>query len=240
MPIIPVPQPTFANVPIANGVPIVSSPLLSGIEEFGSADLASLLSSIQSSALNQQWGIYDDNNQPVLVSSHVEAVEIAASYGISDAPIENGGFLSFNKVKVPRAIRVEVLCDGSGGWADSQLSAISNVTSMFSNVLGGTQTSKNSFMVALENALYSLDVYHVTTPEIIYPNMNVINYRIRRASDRGATMIMAEVDLHEVRLMPSSQSAPSQSPSGNAQINSGNVQATPLSSAKSVLMGAIL
>lgn len=240
MPIIPVPQPASANVPVANGVPPTKSPILTGVKEFASADLASLLSSVQIEAIDKQWGIYNSNNQPVLVSAHVEAIDITASYGISDAPIENGGFMSYNKVKVPRTIRVEVLCDGSAGWLASQFSAISNITSMFSNALGGTQTAKTSFMSALENALSGLGIYHVTTPEIIYPNMNIIDYRIRRAADRGATMIMAEIDLQEVRLMPSTQSSPSQSPSGNAQFNSGNVQATPISSAKSVLMGAIL
>ena len=48
-----------------------------------------------------QWGIWDQNGQPLLVADSVSDIEYAHDYHISDYPQEQGAFESYNKVQMP-------------------------------------------------------------------------------------------------------------------------------------------
>lgn len=83
-----------------------------------------------------------------------------------------------------------------------------------------------------------LNLYHVTTPEQTYANMNVVEYSMRRSVERGVTLLWADIRMQEVRLTAGSSIVSTKNPSGAAKQNSGNVQAQS-SSASAVSSGDI-
>ncbi len=215
-------QPSTANVPTNNpGVPSTWSPAVSAV---ASVDLTTLLQSFVSQQADAQWGIYYAG-APVFTSGRVRAVELQQQYRKTDAPIENGAFLSFNKVRIPRQIMVEMLCDGSS----FSLGNIGSIASLISTVTGspsGARIVRSEFMALLDNVVADLNTYQVTTPELTYPNMNITGYRIRRATERGITLLYADIMMEEVRLIAAAQSTQTAQPQGQALQNSGNVQST--------------
>lgn len=119
----------------------------------------------------QQWGIFGQGGQPVLVSESVAAVEYARDYAISDYPQEQGAFESYNKVQNPFQAKVTLL---------------SNQT-------------RAQLLNALEAATYSLSLVSVVTPEVTYPSANITRYSLRRTSRSGVTLIAVDIWLEEVR-----------------------------------------
>ncbi|WP_010508415.1 phage baseplate protein [Komagataeibacter europaeus] len=225
-------QPATANVGTGVGVPKLWSTVVSDAEAVASVELDTLLQSYLVSNAATQWGLFNSSNQPVITASRVRAIDLRAQYRKSDAPQENGGFMSYNKVKMPRQIMLEVLCDGTA-MSYGNISAITDLLAVAG--IGGTSqgvTVRTQFLTALDTLVADLNSYHVTTPEATYANMNVVGYSIRRATERGLTMIHAEIMLEEVRLQRStsvSVTSPTE-PSGATQTDSGNVQSqTPTS-----------
>jgi hypothetical protein len=218
-------QPVTANVIPGAGVPKLWSTVISDAEAVASVELDTLLQSYLIQQADTQWGIFDSKGVAVVTSGRVRAVDIRAGYMISDAPLEDGAFMSYNKVKRPSEIMVEMLCDGTA-MSYGNLSAISNLLSV-TGKFGPSkeQKARTSFTKALDALVADLNLYHVTTPEQSYTNMNVVEYSLRRSVERGITLLWADVRLQEVRLTASSTTAKAKNPSGEAKQNSGNVQA---------------
>jgi hypothetical protein len=233
------PQPASANVPVGNaGVPNTASP---AVDAVASVALATVLQSAVVQQADSQWGIFL-NGQSVLTSGRVRALELQQQYKKTDAPVENGAFLSYNKVRIPRQIMVEMLCDGStfnGGSALGNLSAITSLISTVTGTPSGSQVLRSEFMTLLDNMVADLNLYDVTTPEGTYSNMNVGEYSIQRAADHGITLLYAQIILEEVRAIPASQFTSTAQPQGQAQQNSGNVQSTPPSAGQLASEGTI-
>ncbi|GAN86339.1 hypothetical protein [Komagataeibacter intermedius] len=227
-------QPVTANVGTGTGVPKLWSTVISDAEAVASVELDTFLQSYLVSNAATQWGLFNTYSQPVLTAARVRAIDIRSQYRKSDAPQENGGFMSYNKVKLPRQVMLEVLCDGSA-MSYGNVSAISSLLSV-AGITGATQgvTVRKQFLTALESLVADLNTYLVVTPEATYSDMNVIGYAIRRETHRGVTMVWAEIMLEEVRLQHSKSVSVSQSaqPSGASQTNSGNVQSQDLTSAQ--------
>lgn len=171
------------------------------------------------------WGIYDQDGNPIISvdsASDVEADSVAAfeyarDYRISNYPQEQGAFESYNKVQVPfRAI-----------------------VSFF------VGAARFNFLANIEQAVASLDLYAVFTPEWSYPNANLTHYSYSRDVRQGATLLRIDVWLEEVRIALVSPGATTGSINqGNAQstnaaapASSGTVQAVP---ASSVLPGGVV
>lgn len=225
-------QPTTANVGTGAGVPKLWSTVMSDAEAVASVELDTLLQSYLVSNAATQWGLFNTYSKPVLTAARVRAIDIRSQYRKSDAPQENGGFMSYNKVKMPRQVMLEVLCDGTA-MSYGNVSAITSLLAV-AGIGGTTQgvTVRKQFLAALDSLVADLNTYLVVTPEATYSNMNVIGYAIRRETHRGVTMVRAEIMLEEVRLQHSksvSVTSPSQ-PSGASQTNGGNVQSQSLTS----------
>lgn len=87
---------------------------------------------------------------------------------VSDYRLETGSFASYNKVRLPDMV-------------------------MISLTRGGNQESRKVFMTWLENNVNLTSVFDIVTPEIVYKNMTLEAYEIRRtAKDGGASLIVAD------------------------------------------------
>ncbi|GAA3686756.1 MULTISPECIES: phage baseplate protein [Acetobacter] len=225
-------QPVTANVIPGAGVPKLWSTVISDAEAVASVELDTLLQNYLIQQADKQWGIFDSKGVAVVTSGRVRAVDIRAGYMISDAPLEDGAFMSYNKVKRPSEIMVEMLCDGTA-MSYGNLSAISNLLSA-TGIAGPSkeQKARTSFTKALDALVADLNLYHVTTPEQSYTNMNVVEYSLRRSVERGITLLWADVRLQEVRLTSSNQLTKTVKPSGEDKAFSGPVSTETATSAQ--------
>ena len=92
----------------------------------------------------------------------------------SDFPLERGGFAAYNKVEMPASPLV-TLC------------------------MGGSESDRKKFLDAIDAACLSTDLFDVVTPEVAYVGYAIERYNYRRSSSRGATLLMVEIALREIR-----------------------------------------
>ena len=205
MPFIPFPSvPSYPGVPALTqpaGAALASSPLLSVVA--GSVENV-LISALQSAP---QWGIFDSsgnqigiapnsqstlqaigsallsqltgNNQTVLSTFGVEYVREGR---ISDFQTEQGGFAAYNKVQMPANPTVTLILEGSAN-------------------------DRTYLLDSLEAAASSTDLYSVVTPEYVYANYSIERFTYARRAQRGATLLMVEISLKEIRQVTSSYAA---------------------------------
>ncbi|MBO1325340.1 hypothetical protein K2X14_11625 [Acetobacter sp. TBRC 12305] len=233
MPLSLVSLPSVWDIPVAVGVPaLLGQSIGAGASASASTVLGSLLDDYLVSQAAQQWGIFDASNSPVLTSGRVRALDVQSQYRISDAPLENGSFASYNKVRIPGQYMVEMLCDGSSTSLGNSDVIDTLISAFDSNATSSGQQGRTSFLAALDGVVADLNLYHVTTPEATYANVNVVGYHLRREARRGVTLLWADVLLQEVRLTPSNltTSVDTAQPQGQAQQNGGNVQSQAIES----------
>ena len=135
------------------------------------------------------------------------AVEYSKETRVSDFPIEQGGFASYNKVEAPAAPTV-TLC------------------------LTGSEKNRRTFLDAIDAACKSTDLYSVVTPEVTYIDYSVERYNYQRRNSKGATLLLVEITLKEIRQVSAAYSisdkgqvdAP-QDAGAAPQVDNGKVQA---------------
>ena len=227
MPLIPFPK--VANSP---GVPAI--PRVAGAQAIGQS-LLGLANGILWSALqtDRRWGIYDKQGKPLADPSNINglsqvavnavglgstmstvAVDYSKAMRVSDFPVERGSFANYNKVETP-----------------SQPVVTFGFT--------GSESDRGKFLSALDVATKSTELYTVVTPEFQYADHTIESYAYRRSAERGATLLIVELMLREVRQVSAQYTqsggqakAPKQ-PSAAQTQTAGKVQA--LSPAQSVL-----
>jgi hypothetical protein len=140
-----------------------------------------------------QWGIFDKSGKPLgdpakftgLAGMALDAagigstlstgaVEYSKETRVSDFPIERGSFASFNNVELAASPTV-TLC------------------------LTGSEKNRRTFLEAIDKACKSTDLYSVVTPEITYIDYSIERYNYQRRSAKGATLLIVEVSLKEIR-----------------------------------------
>lgn len=126
------------------------------------------------------WGLFDDSGNPVLTGDCVAEVGYRRDYKISDYPVEDGGFASYNKVQIP---------------------SVANIVFM----VGGSNADRATFLAQAEAVAQSLTLYSVATPEITYTSANVTGFAYHRTSRQGATLLRVEMTVEEVRIAGSPQ-----------------------------------
>ena len=130
-----------------------------------------------------KWGIYlpGSSTKAIEVAS-VVAMDIAGSADVSDYPIEQGSFVSYNKVILPDVFQFRIAQDGQ-------------------------EASRTYFLDWLQRAKNGLDVFDVVCPEFVYPNATLIRYTIRRTAESGASMVTADCVFQQVRDKPAKYSS---------------------------------
>ncbi len=171
LPIITVPL--YPNVPMVLGVPFVLRSLAfppTPAPQLAFSDGAA----IRKTGVTHKWGIYDTSGVNVLQADSAYIFSFANESRISDYPIEQGGFESYNKVATPFDARVVL-------------------------IKGGTEATRQDFLDKLELILSQLTLWDVVTPEKTYSNVNVIRYDYERSARNGVSLIQATIMLREVR-----------------------------------------
>jgi hypothetical protein len=93
---------------------------------------------------------------------------------VSTFPVETGSFVSYDKIWTP---------------------ANPVVTLAFS----GSISDKSSLLDALETACLGTSLWNVFTPDTEYDGYTIARYSYRRMSNKGATMLLIDVMLEEVK-----------------------------------------
>lgn len=193
--------------------------------------LFSAISSLASDAItatsNQtvQWGIFL-NGEPVVIADNVVSVEFVQDYKISNYPIEQGSFASYNKVQQPFEVKVA-----------------------FST--GGSSSDKQEFINSIAAVIGDTNLYTLATPDVTYSNLNFVHQDYRRNSGRVGLLVI-DVRCEEVRpaslatststptttsggtttatttdisIVPGNQINQPQNPAASPVVNGGNLQA---------------
>lgn len=209
----------FPNVPDVPGVPPlprspVVTPLVRSVIGAAQGVLWRMFTS------ESRWGIYDSFGQMLGGDNVAGAIAGALGIGatlstnsvdysketrVSDFPIERGSFAAYNKVE--------------------QAS-----TPVVSLALGGSESDRTAFLDAIDAACKSLELYSVVTPEVTYIDYSIERYNYQRRNSRGATLLIVEISLREIRQV-SAQYAQSNNGQMGAPKDAG---ATPMSSAGKV------
>jgi hypothetical protein len=221
----------FPDVPLFPGVPqllrpisaaIASNPVLS----IGLGTTETLLIT----ALNQAptWGIFDQNgnqlgllpnsqstlqaiagtlvsqltgnNAPVLSTF---ALDFTQETRVSDFPVENGSFATYNKYVGPATPVVTLILDGS-------------------------QADRTAFLNLINAACVGTDLYSVVTPEVTYYNYTIERYSYTRRASKGVTLLYVECHLKQVMQVQATLTTASPipapvNPAAAASVDNGNV-----------------
>jgi hypothetical protein len=223
-----VPSIPFPNVPAFPGVPALTRPVSAAIASNPAISIALgtvenfLIQALQQTprwgifdALGNQLGIDSNSNNAILMalSSQITGAtaavlstysfEFSKETRVSNFPIEGGSFANYNKVEMPANPVVTLILDG-------------------------TEDDRTNFINAIDGACKSTNLYNVLTPEVQYVNYSVARYSYQRRATRGATLLMVEVVLEEIRQVSSSFATvivSPQNPAATPQTNNGITQA---------------
>lgn len=223
----------YPNVPAYPGVPQLVRPVQEAIAEQPLVAISlGTIESLLGSAFQQapRWGIFDSegeqlglnvvgratalqsigntlldqltgNSTPVLSTVGFDFLK---EMRVSDFPVEQGGFASYNKVELPGTVTCSL-------------------------AFAGTESDRTAFLAALDAAEKSTGLYSVVTPEVTYVNYTIERYRYSRRAFKGATLLLVDVALKEVRQVSAAYTTVSpivspQNTSATPQVNSGMTQ----------------
>jgi hypothetical protein len=183
----------MANVPQVPGVPPLSSFAASAITLLV-ADAITLLGGL----LVPTWGIFL-NGVPVIEADSVVSLDYKQEWSISNYPVEQGAFESYDKVQTPFEARV-------------RFSA------------GGSQANRQALLDSIAAIAGDLNLYDVVTPEAIYQSVNVQHYDYSRQAQRGLGLMVVDVMVVQVRVSQPTAFSNTQQPNGANPQSAGQVQ----------------
>jgi len=208
-----IPLPPFPNVPFLPGVPqLVRSAL------FQPANTITLGSQAQrglwaSSQIVSVWGIFDSNGNEVVVPDNIYAFNDRQEWRVSDYPVEDGGFGSYNKVIVPFENMVRL-------------------------TKGGSLSERTAFLKSIDTIAPLTTLYQLRTPEKTYLNVNVLRVDLTRRSSEGAYFLEVDITFRNVRQQnpqyssTAANTVKAQNPAALPAINRGTVQPSSILSAQ--------
>lgn len=185
-------------VPDAPGVPAVNR--VPGSTPDGAVLQSSDGIKVAASA-DMGWGIYlaSDNTLALEPDSFI-SFDYDAEYRISDFPLQDGQFETYNKVAMPFETRVIVS-------------------------KGGSKLDRRDFIAAVEALRGDTELYNVVTPERTYLNVNFSRVSMSRKRDQGGGLVTYELVLREIR--NDVVEVLTKEPSGAATKNNGTTRAQP-------------
>lgn len=174
------------------------------------SDILSFLTGFGSS----QWGIFQDGEQ-VLTADSVNALGYKQDWSLSNYPVEEGAFESYDKVNTPFDVRVRLMS-------------------------GGSEENRQFLLDGIDAIAGDLELYDVVTPEKVYESCNIAGYDYRRTAENGAGMIMLDIHLVEVRVTAAAAFSNTQEPSSQGQVNGGTVQAVPTTTSQQTALRRVI
>ena len=121
-----------------------------------------------------KWAVLDASGSLMADYDSVFAVGYQNDARVSDYPVEDGSFASYNKVENPFDGTVTLTC-------------------------GGSQERRAAFLAKCEQARKSLEGYTVITPEFTYENVNFSGISYSRSTQDGATLLTVQLAGREIR-----------------------------------------
>jgi hypothetical protein len=153
-----------------------------------------------------QWGLFL-NGEPVIIADNVIAFEFKQDFRISNYPVEEGSFQTFNKVAVPFDVRLR-----------------------FST--GGSLEDREALISSVDEAVKSLDLFDAVTPEKVYQSINPVHWDMRRTSRNGVGLVIVDLYCEQVIVTAAPQFANSQTPAKSPpqkEFQKGMITITPVS-----------
>lgn len=140
--------------------------------------------SIQGVASGPQWGLFL-NGEPVVIADNVLSFDFKQDYRISNFPVEEGSFQTYNKVQVPYDVRLQ-----------------------FST--GGSLAARQGLIDSVDAVIGSTSQFDAVTPEKVFQGINPVHQSIRRTSRNGAGLVIIDVYCEQIRVTATQQFASSQ------------------------------
>lgn len=184
-----IPKPRFPNVPRLPGVPqLLRSPEFPASPGPVLASVVAAARLLRALVATPKWGIYKQTKEPTTEADGVPTVTVRGrlrpvitpdsvldfgyrtEYDVSDYPVEDGAFMSYNKVANPFEASVRLS-------------------------KGGTESQRRDFLEQIEKVVASLDLFYILTPERKYENVNLYRFELTRRGAGGA-YFLTEVDLY--------------------------------------------
>lgn len=223
-----IPKALFPNVPKLPGVPQLNRSTLFPAGPPPVVGAAVALGRLWQALFAQPvWGIFRAEAPTTPSEDGVETVTVVAErkpvvkpdnilefgyrneFSVSDYPVQDGAFASYDKVNNPFEIVLRLS-------------------------KGGSERERKAFLDSIYEIAGDLLLYDIVTPEKTYLNVNVLRFEVLRRGPRGAAML-SEVDLYfrEIRVVTAIYSttqvviADPQNPSAKSPANTGAVQPQP-------------
>lgn len=189
----------FPTVPDAPGVPA----LLRAPQQLLGAGLQTILLvrdvlNLFGISLAPQWGVFDDEGRAVIAAESCVDFEYKQSWNVSDYPVEEGGFETYNKVDTPFDVRIRFAS-------------------------GRSETARMTLLKSIESVAGTTETFQVRTPEKTYLSCTITRYDYRRKND-SVGLLLVDVWLLEVRADAASAFTNTQQPSGASPRDAGIVQ----------------
>lgn len=124
---------------------------------------------------SSRWGLFTQDGQKAFVADSVLSVDYEKEYSIPTYPLETGAFESYNKVERPYLAHLIV-------------------------TKSGTHSEKKQFQDRLEELAASRELFKLETPEQVYDNANVVKISVRRGAEKGASLLVVELQIQQVRV----------------------------------------
>lgn len=204
--------PVFPNVPFMPGVPQVprafgTQPVIQSPPVLPPAQNGALWHAAQAAPV---WGVFDENNNPVLSPDSILDFGVRQDFRVSDFPVQQGQFASYNKVLLPFDVAIKM-------------------------TRSGTVAERTAFLGQVDAVSKSLNLFTIVTPEKTYLDCNAVHYEVTRRGRDGAFWL-DDVEMHfrQIVQVTAQYSTTNQQPTANAQnpaavpaVNQGQVQAQP-------------
>jgi hypothetical protein len=192
---------------ISNGASSLVTGAFGAMPTLLGGDSASVTNAAASS--NNQWGVFDSTGtSKVLDADSFVAMSYKQSWSVSNFPMENGAFQSYNKVQQPFDVKVTL-------------------------TKGGKTADLQSFLSSLDALATSFDLYQVQTPAQTYADVTVTGYDYSRSSSKGVSLLTVELSFVQINLAPTQTFTNIATPQGQDAANTGIVQPTAITDAYS-------
>jgi len=187
-----------------NGQPIIvpKTSFTSGLQNFS---VVNSVASILGSTLLGTPTVF-----PV-VASFID-VEYKQDWPLSDYPVEQGGFQTYDKVRLPYSLRLRLAASGTQADLQSFLTTVQNlcedgslgnpslVQSLINTGLGLFGISTAAISSAFGTITGGNNLYDIITPSRVYTSTSAIHYDYRRTAISGVSLLTVDIWFMEVQV----------------------------------------
>lgn len=210
MPITPVNKSLFPDVPNVLGVPALRRELTS--RQVTRLVISRILSRILLSRFTRSgvWGLYKADGTLIQADS-VVSLDFKGISKVSEVPLQSGSFAAYNKVQMPDLQSLRL-------------------------IKTGTDSARNQFLLAIDAAKKSTDLYYIVTPEKTYIDATIEEYDYKRTAQDGVSMLIVDIRFKQIRQVRPAFSTvkleDAKTPTGITRQSGGLVQPLPIPPAK--------